>query len=120
MSEFGYYLSLDMNHCDLEKISSIRTVANFYVELLVKLDMVNHRFVIDRYGNNHNIYGISFVALIDQSSICGHFVESDEENPRCYIDIFTCCELDKEECEEVVKLFFGTEKSSIITNYHLR
>jgi len=118
--EFGYYLSIDLDHCDLEKISSMRIVAQYYVELLVRLNMINHRFIIEKYGSNKEVYGISFVALIDQSSICGHFVESDEENPRSYIDIFTCGKIDIDLCVDITKLFFATEKTKIKTNYQKR
>jgi len=117
---FGYYFSIDLEYCDLKKISSIRNVTNYYVELLIKLNMINHKFMIDRYGNNKDVYGISFAGLIDQSSICGHFVENDESNPKCYIDIFTCGEINRNACIAITKLFFGTEETLIKTNYKIR
>ena len=117
---FGHSYYIDLTYCDLDKISSIRNVANYYVELLTVLNMINHKFIIDRYGNNKDVFGISFVGLIDQSSITGHFVESDEDNPKAYIDIFTCSELDKPKCVEITKLFFATDKTKIRTQYHLR
>ena len=116
---FGHYFSIDLEHADLDKISSMRNVANYYVELLIKLNMKNHKMLMDRYGDD-SVYGITLIAMIDLSSISIHCVENDETNAKCYIDIFTCGEIDRSKCIAVTKLFFGTEETLIKTNYKIR
>lgn len=107
---FGYLTTFDMNHADYHAISTMTKVGDFYYDLLEQIGMKNHKFVIDKYGNLDSVYGITFVSMIDCSSITGHFVE-DKINPRLYIDVFSCKLYDKNLVQEVIYEHFGTTRS---------
>lgn len=109
MKPWGKSISLDLNNCDLEKISNPETIQTYVNSVIKEINMVAHGPChIERFGAG-NLEGYSAMQFIETSSITVH---CDEPELRVFIDIFSCKDFD----EKIVENFSSEYFEGEITN----
>jgi S-adenosylmethionine/arginine decarboxylase-like enzyme len=101
---FGISLIIDLKQCNFLMIKNISFIRDYIVDLCNIIDMtrVGDPLLLD-YGESPEIAGISFLQLIETSSITGHFVNKSRNG---YIDIFTCKAFDPIKAVEFTCSYF--------------
>lgn len=101
---WGLSTSIDIIDCNLDKIKDEDYVQKYIYELCDLLEMsLYHDSIIANFGIDEKINGISFMQLIETSSITGHFANFTK---RAYIDIFSCKIYDPYAATEFTRKFF--------------
>lgn len=107
---FGQELILNLYGCDLEKISSGKTIKKFVITLcddVIKMKRYGDAF-IPHFGHDNPITsGYSLVQLIETSSVTAHFSEYKKS---VYLNIFSCAWFDARKTKEFCKKFFNAKK----------
>jgi spermidine synthase len=106
---FGWELQLDLYGCDIEAISTEKTIQRYARELCDVIDMKPYGPPQTPYfGENSEITkGYSLLQFIETSSLTGHFSEG---TGAAYINIFSCKYYDRKLAAEFSKQFFGAER----------
>lgn len=108
---WGLAIGVDLERCNMEKISDAETIKQFVIGLCDYISM--KRFdepVIVRFGNDPKLAGYSLMQLIETSSITGHFKEFDGA---AFIDIFSCKKYAPRAAANFCKKFFNAQKVNI-------
>ncbi len=113
---WGFHLSIDAGHANLEAISSHETIQNFARELVKRIDMVAYgEPQTVRFGDGNKL-GITLIQLIETSNIMCHFVEEDtfgDGTGSYYLDIFSCKSFDINDAIKCCEEFFGKTNNRI-------
>ena len=105
---WGYHLSIDGYGCDPKSIRDRDHIEHFSNVLVQRIDMVPHGGpLVINFGHGPT-EGFTLVQLIETSNICAHFAN---DTNTIYLDVFSCKKYDPAAVEEVVKEFFGPQKS---------
>ena len=104
---WGLLSSVDVYHCDPEKIRDADLIKRFVAELCDHIQM--KRFgetVVVNFGEDERVAGFSMTQLIETSLISGHFANHSNA---AYIDIFSCKFYEPREVAEFAMKYFGGE-----------
>ena len=109
MAYWGYHAMFDCATCDVDKVTSKENVYNFIKELVPAIDMVAYGEPMIEHFATHapDKAGISFVQMIETSSITGHLVDANGDG---YIDIFSCKTVDVNIAEALINKYFNPKK----------
>jgi S-adenosylmethionine decarboxylase len=101
---WGLLTSVDIYHCNQEKIRSSDEIKRFVKELCVKIDMKSYgECVTVHFGEENRVSGFSMTQLIETSLISGHFAE---ESNAAYLDVFSCKFYEPRDVAEFAISFF--------------
>ena len=106
---WGIASSIDIYHCDPEKIRCADTIRSFVVELCELIEM--KRFgdtQVVHFGEDERVSGYSMVQLIETSLISAHFAN---QTNTAYIDVFSCKPYDPQIVQEFAQDYFGGSRS---------
>jgi S-adenosylmethionine/arginine decarboxylase-like enzyme len=120
--------AIKVTGCDLQKLRSKRTVRRFMRALVTEIGMkaygrptvkrygtlaaliaaagirLRWRAIVKRFGEGA-LHGISAVQLIYTSSITWH--SGGDDDPRCFLDLFSCKEFEPDTAAKVAADWFG-------------
>jgi S-adenosylmethionine decarboxylase len=101
---WGLLTSVDIYHCDPQKIRSADAIQQFVKELCVKIDMKRYKDCLTvHFGDEDRVAGFSMTQLIETSLISGHFAE---ESNAAYLDVFSCKFYEPRDVAEFAISFF--------------
>lgn len=106
---YGQELTLDLDGCDVKKISSKKYLREYVIKVckLIQMKRYGAPFV-ERFGLGEDFTaGYSLVQLIETSSITGHFSELWGS---AYINIFSCKSFDPKKAEKFTVKYFKAKK----------
>jgi len=105
-NETGQELIMDLFNCSLEIVSSKKKIQEFIDILCPLIKMAKYGpLKIERFGQKSPFgEGYSFLQFIETSSITGHLLEINE--PKAYINIFSCRHFDEVKAVNFTKDFF--------------
>lgn len=105
MNAWGIHTIIDLKGCPLDKVTDGNLIRKFIKALIVKIDMVPLWPLMLDYCETHDPkkYGWSFVQMIQDSNITGHFCDIDGS---AYLDVFSCKDYDPKDVESLVIAYF--------------
>ncbi len=104
---WGLSSSVDVYHCDPEKIRDAEHIKRYVRELCERIEMKRFQdTVVVNFGEDERVAGFSMTQLIETSLISGHFANASNA---AYIDIFSCKYYEPREAAEFTLEFFGGE-----------
>jgi S-adenosylmethionine/arginine decarboxylase-like enzyme len=110
---WGMSCSIDIQHCNPEKIRSPAALQDFVIQLCKLIDMKRFGDVQVVHFGSGNKEGLTLVQLIETSSITGHFAN---DNNSAYLDIFSCKYFSPHVVGEFSQTFFeGSEVGISVT-----
>ena len=102
---WGLLTSIDVHHCDPDKIRSADHIRWYVRELCERIEMKRFQdTVVVNFGEDERVAGFSMTQLIETSLISGHFAN---QSNRAYIDIFSCKYYEPREAAEFTLEAFG-------------
>lgn len=92
---FGHHLTLDLNKCNVDKLSDYRFIFNLLNELPEKIGMtkITQPYVFPYNGLVPEDSGITGIVIIAESHISIH---TFEQKSYVFIDLFSCKDFDVE------------------------
>jgi len=111
---WGIASSIDIYHCNSEKIRCPDTIRRFVIELcnLIGMKRFGETTVI-HFGEEERVAGYSMVQLIETSLISGHFAN---QTNTAYLDVFSCKSYDPDIVRDFAEEFFGGTHSQLQVN----
>jgi len=104
---WGLLTSIDVHHCDPEKIRDADHVKRYVRELCDRIEMKRFQdTVVVHFGEEERVAGFSMMQLIETSLVSGHFAN---QTNRAYIDIFSCKFYEPRQAAEFTLEAFGGE-----------
>ena len=101
---WGLLTSVDIYHCNPDKINNAEAIKEFVDQLCEKIDMKKFgECVVVHFGEEERVSGFSMTQLIETSLISGHFAEYSNA---AYLDIFSCKFYEPREAAEFAAQFF--------------
>ncbi len=115
MEVYGYELVIDLGECSTEKFNR-KGLEQYFIEVCEVIDMKRedlHFWDYEGYEdeipyNQPHLIGITAVQFITTSNIVIHTLEILK---KCFVNIFSCKEFDKDIAEQFTKEYFGAKKS---------
>lgn len=106
---YGEELILDLYDCDPKIIRSKKKILEYSNRLCNLIRMKKYgKPIIERFGLKTKWgLGYSFLQFIEESSIIGHFLETQNS---VYINIFSCKSFDDKIAANFTKKFFKAKK----------
>ena len=106
---YGKELILDLSDCDPRVIRSKKKILEYLKKICDLIEVKKYgRPIIERFGLKSRWgAGYSFFQFIEESSISGHFLESQNS---AYLNIFSCKLFDDKKTTEFSKKFFKAKK----------
>lgn len=108
MEEFGPHITLDLKGCPKETLSNYNLHFDYLKTLpeLIHMTPITQPYVFPYSGLVPEDKGITGIVIIAESHISIH---SFEEKGYCFIDIFSCKEMDIEKAIEITLNMFNPE-----------
>jgi S-adenosylmethionine decarboxylase len=108
MEEFGPHITLDLKGCPKETLSNYNLHFDYLKNLpeLIHMTPITQPYVFPYSGLVPEDKGITGIVIIAESHISVH---SFEENGYCFIDIFSCKDMDVDKAIEITLDMFKPE-----------
>lgn len=108
MEEFGPHITLDLKGCPKETLSNYNLHFDYLKNLpeLIHMTPITQPYVFPYSGLVPEDKGITGIVIIAESHISVH---SFEEKGYCFIDIFSCKDMDVEKAIEITLDMFKPE-----------
>ena len=108
MEEFGPHITLDLKGCPKETLSNYSLHFDYLKNLpeLIHMNPITQPYVFPYSGLVPEDKGITGIVIIAESHISVH---SFEEKGYCFIDIFSCKDMDVERAIEITLDMFKPE-----------
>ena len=108
MEEFGPHITLDLKGCPKETLSNYNLHFDYLKNLpeLIHMTPITQPYVFPYSGLVPEDKGITGIVIIAESHISVH---SFEEKGYCFIDIFSCKDMDVERAIEITLDMFKPE-----------
>ena len=112
MEEFGPHITLDLKGCPKETLSNYNLPFNYLKNLpeLIHMTPITQPYVFPYSGLVPEDNGITGIVIIAESHISVH---SFEEKGYCFIDIFSCKDMDVERAIEITLDMFKPESYEV-------
>lgn len=112
MEEFGPHITLDLKGCPRETLSNYDLHFNYLKSLpeLINMTPITQPYVFPYSGLVPEDKGITGIVIIAESHISVH---SFEEKGYCFIDIFSCKDMDVERAIQITIDMFKPEDYEI-------
>ena len=112
MEEFGPHITLDLKGCPKETLSNYNLHFNYLKNLpeLIHMTPITQPYVFPYSGLVPEDNGITGIVIIAESHISVH---SFEEKGYCFIDIFSCKDMDVERAIEITLDMFKPESYEV-------
>lgn len=112
MKEFGPHITIDLKGCPKETLSDYNLHFNYLKSLPEMIDMtpITQPYVFPYAGLVPEDRGITGIVIIAESHISVH---SFEEKGYCFIDIFSCKNMDTEKAIQITLDMFKPESYEI-------
>ena len=112
MEEFGPHITLDLKGCPKETLSNYNLHFNYLKNLpeLIHMTPITQTYVFPYSGLVPEDNGITGIVIIAESHISVH---SFEEKGYCFIDIFSCKDIDVERAIEITLDMFKPESYEV-------
>jgi S-adenosylmethionine decarboxylase len=112
MEEFGPHITLDLKGCPKETLSNYNLHFDYLKNLpeLIHMTPITQPYVFPYSGLVPEDKGITGIVIIAESHISVH---SFEEKGYCFIDIFSCKDMDVERAIEITLDMFKPESYEI-------
>ena len=112
MEEFGPHITIDLKGCPKETLSDYNLHFNYLKSLPEMIDMtpITQPYVFPYAGLVPEDRGITGIVIIAESHISVH---SFEEKGYCFIDIFSCKNMDTEKAIQITLDMFKPESYEI-------
>jgi S-adenosylmethionine decarboxylase len=104
VNAWGILASIDIHHCDPERIRSASFIKDFVIQLcdLIKMKRFGEPVIV-HFGEDERVAGYSMTQLIETSLISAHFAN---QTNNVYLDIFSCKYYEPEKAAQFAKTFF--------------
>lgn len=112
MEEFGPHITLDLKGCPKETLSNYNLHFDYLKNLpeLIHMTPITQPYVFPYSGLVPEDKGITGIVIIAESHISVH---SFEEKGYCFIDIFSCKDMDVDKAIEITLDMFKPESYEI-------
>lgn len=112
MEEFGPHITLDLKGCPKETLSNYNLHFDYLKNLpeLIHMTPITQPYVFPYSGLVPEDKGITGIVIIAESHISVH---SFEEKGYCFIDIFSCKDMDVDRAIEITLEMFKPESYEI-------
>jgi S-adenosylmethionine decarboxylase len=112
MEEFGPHITIDLKGCPKETLSNYELHFNYLKNLpeLISMTPITQPYVFPYSGLVPEDKGITGIVIIAESHISVH---SFEEKGYCFIDIFSCKDMDVERAIQITLDTFKPTDSEI-------
>lgn len=111
---WGQLLSIDLQECDRNILTSKKKLAEFCVALCKEIKMKPYgKPLVKRFGTGY-LEGYSAMQFIETSCVTVHL---DEQDNRAFIDIFSCKTFDKFKAKDFSAKFFKAKKAKYFNRY---
>lgn len=112
MEEFGPHITLDLKGCPKETLSNYNLHFDYLKNLpeLIHMTPITQPYVFPYSGLVPEDKGITGIVIIAESHISVH---SFEEKGYCFIDIFSCKDMDVERAIEITLDVFKPESYEV-------
>jgi S-adenosylmethionine decarboxylase len=112
MEEFGPHITLDLKGCPKETLSNYNLHFDYLKNLpeLIHMTPITQPYVFPYSGLVPEDKGITGIVIIAESHISVH---SFEEKGYCFIDIFSCKDMDVERAIEITLDIFKPESYEV-------
>jgi S-adenosylmethionine decarboxylase len=112
MEEFGPHITLDLKGCPKETLSNYNLHFDYLKNLpeLIHMTPITQPYVFPYSGLVPEDKGITGIVIIAESHISVH---SFEEKGYCFIDIFSCKDMDVERAIEITLDMFKPESYEV-------
>jgi S-adenosylmethionine decarboxylase len=112
MEEFGPHITIDLKGCPKETLSNYKLHFNYLKNLpeLISMTPITQPYVFPYSGLVPEDKGITGIVIIAESHISVH---SFEEKGYCFIDIFSCKDMDVERAIQITLDTFKPTDSEI-------
>jgi S-adenosylmethionine decarboxylase len=112
MEEFGPHITIDLKGCPKETLSNYELHFNYLKNLpeLINMTPITQPYVFPYSGLVPEDKGITGIVIIAESHISVH---SFEEKGYCFIDIFSCKDMDVERAIQITLDTFKPTDSEI-------
>lgn len=109
---WGLSTIIDLRNCKHPFFTKPSFIATYIKWLVDKIEMKAFgEPIIVEFGDDPRVHGISFLQLIETSSITGHFAN---QTKNAYIDIFSCKSYDPTDAQKFSQEYFEAEGSTLI------
>ncbi len=112
MEEFGPHITIDLKGCPKETLSNYELHFNYLKNLpeLISMTPITQPYVFPYSGLVPDDKGITGIVIIAESHISVH---SFEEKGYCFVDIFSCKDMDVERAIQITLDTFKPTDSEI-------